>query len=315
MEGRASWRQPAGGEVNSGAVSDPRGRGPTLGGARRESSRTATRDGLLLAGEHHLRDDPRSRIVIVHGYGEHRGRYGRLVGELVAAGHECHLLDLRGHGESGGGRGEVSDVADYRDDVRRFLVAASRLGSGPPGEGAPWVLLGHSMGGLVALDFLLHERFGFAGLVLSSPFLAPGFEVSRTLRRLVGLAARIVPRLRLPTPLGREALSHDPEVLAAYDADPKVFSAVMPRWTAAILAAQDEIAARAGEIRLPTLMLLGTADRIASPARGREIFARLGSADKRLIEYEGFLHEVLNELDRDRPVADLLAWLADHTPR
>jgi len=268
-------------------------------------------DGVALATEHHLVPECRGRLVIVHGYAEHKGRYRELVAALVAAGYQCHLLDLRGHGESGGERGHVGRFAEYRTDLERFLEEVQKLAAAP----SPLLLLGHSLGGLIALDFVLHHPEVFDSLAVSSPYLSPAFAVPFLKRTLLPLIAKFVPTLAVRSGLNAAWLSHDRQVVRAYEADPLVFSTVTLGWFVAVRDAQQEVFARAGEIRLPVLVLLGGADPIADPGRGRALFARLGSEDRRLIAYPGFFHEVFNELERGRVVADLLAWLAGRTPR
>src|SRR5262245_34221144 len=108
-----------------------------------------TRDDLELVGEHHLQPDCRARVVIVHGYAEHCGRYAHVVAALLAAGFECHLMDLRGHGRSGGVRGFVPRFEDYFTDLDLFLTRIEEVAS----PGVPRVLLGHSLGGLISLGY------------------------------------------------------------------------------------------------------------------------------------------------------------------
>jgi alpha-beta hydrolase superfamily lysophospholipase len=268
-------------------------------------------DGLSLAVERHPVADRRARVVIVHGYAEHKGRYRELISELVGAGYECHLFDLRGHGGSEGRRGHVARFAEYREDLRLVVRAAGA--DLPPG--VPLVLLGHSLGGLISLDFVIHCPETFAALAVSSPFLAPAFAIPPLKKTLGTLAANVVPALAVPSGLEAAWLSHDPETVRAYTEDPLVFPTTTLGWFTAVEAAQEEVFARAAEIWLPTLFLLGGADPIASPPRARALFDRLGSADKRLQVYDGLFHEVFNELERGQVVADLLAWLNERTPR
>lgn len=274
-------------------------------------SRVETHDGLALAGWHHRpAAAPRARVVLVHGYGEYAGRYATLVEELPAAGYELHLFDLRGHGESGGERGHVGDVASYRDDLARFAAHALAAEPGPPA-----VLLGHSLGGLIVLSFALHAaRHPFAALVASSPFLQPAFSVPAIKEMAVKIGARLLPRLAIDAGLDATGLSRDDAVVAAYVQDPKIVRTVTLGWGAAVLEAQREVYERAGEITLPALFLLGGADPVADPDHNRRVFARLGSADKTLHVYDGYRHEVLNELGRERVVADLLRWLDRRFP-
>ena len=268
-------------------------------------------DGLSLAVERHPVAGCRARVVIVHGYAEHKGRYRKLVSELTGAGYECHLFDLRGHGGSEGRRGHVGRFTDYREDLR--LVARATGADLPPG--VPLVLLGHSLGGLISLDFVIHHPETFSALAVSSPFLAPAFSIPPLKKTLGSLAARVVPALAVPSGLQAAWLSHDPEVVRAYVEDPLVFPTTTLGWFTAVEAAQEEVFARAAQIRLPALILIGGSDPIAAPPRARALFDRLGSADKHLKVYDGLLHEVFNELERARVVADLLAWLNERTPR
>ena len=274
-------------------------------------SKLRTADGLELATEHHTVAGSRGRVVIVHGYAEHKGRYRQLVEALVAAGYSCHLLDLRGHGESGGKRGHVSRFEDYRTDIGRLVEAMRTLDASP----APLLLLGHSLGGLIALDFVLHHPQAFESLAVISPFLAPALAIPFFKRTLLPLAANIVPTLAVPSGLDSNGLSHDAEVVAAYDADPKVFPTVTLGWWCEVQEAQEEVFEKAPTLVSPILVLLGGADPIADPNHARDFFERLGSADKRLVVYPGFFHEVLNELGRAQVVSDLLAWLDERTAR
>lgn len=264
-----------------------------------------TGDGIELATEHHSVPGGRGRVVIVHGYAEHKGRYRELVEALAAARYSCHLFDLRGHGESGGPRGHISRFAEYRTDLDAFLEEVRAIPAAP----SPLLLLGHSLGGLIALDFVLHRPEAFAALAVSSPFLAPAFPVPFFKRTLLPPVANVVPTLSVQTGLDPAWLSHDPLVVGAYATDPKVFSTVTLGWFTEVQKAQAEVFEKAPAIVLPTLVQIGDADPIADPNRTRALFERLGGTNKRLLVYPGFLHEVFNELERARVVSDLVAWL------
>ena len=271
-------------------------------------SRTPTRDGLILVGEHHELPSCRSRIVLLHGFGEHRGRYRPLVADLLGAGYACHSFDLRGHGASGGVRGHVSSFDEYLDDLDCFL---NETFQSPPGG---LVLLGHSLGGLIALEFVLHRASPIAALVLSSPFLQPAFDLPPFMKAFVLLVSRLLPKLHFKAPLKPTDLSRDPGIVQRYCGDPQIVRSVTMAWAASAARAQQDVYARAAEVTMPALFLVGGADRVADPERTRALFARLGSHDKRLTAFEGFYHEVFNEPERQRVVADLLAWLDDRFP-
>jgi alpha-beta hydrolase superfamily lysophospholipase len=269
----------------------------------------ATRDGLDLVVESWppAAPEPRPgarRVLVVHGYGEHHGRYGNLAEALTAAGHEVHLFDLRGHGESEGRRGHVDDFAEYRRDVVRV---ADRVA--PQADG-PLDLMAHSLGGLIALDTAIHHPQRFASLTLSDPFLAPTTPLPVYARRLARFAARFFPDKTFSSRIDPDGLSRDPEVVRAYLADPMRVERVTGNWLLEVLAAQERVAERAGEVRTPTLLLLGGDDPIASVERSKEVYGRLGSDEKRLVVFDGFRHEILNEIGRERVEEEIVAWLA-----
>jgi alpha-beta hydrolase superfamily lysophospholipase len=276
-----------------------------------------TRDGLRLAAEHYRVLNRRARVVVVHGYAEHLRRYEKFVAALAQAGYECHLFDLRGHGRSEGVRGHVARFEDYRHDLELFVEQTIQPDSARDAASGserlePLFLVAHSLGGLIALDFVLHRPAPFRALAVSSPFLSPAFKLPPLVNQVSAVAAYVLPTLSLKSALDPKWLSHDPAVVESYVRDPLIFSSVTPSWWHAVHRAQNEIFERAREIETPALFLLGDADRIADPLRSRAVFERMGSADKRLEVYPGFFHEVLNELGRERVIDDLLSWLDGH---
>jgi alpha-beta hydrolase superfamily lysophospholipase len=268
------------------------------------SSTVRTHDGLALSVRHHLPADSRARVILLHGYAEHVGRYAEVIAALTGAGYECHTLDLRGHGHSEGVRGHVLRFEAYLEDIDLFLESLPRTT-------LPRFLIGHSLGGLISLGYVLRRPAAFGALAVSSPFLLPAMPVPWLKETLANAASYLAPTLLMDSEIDARGLSHDPAIVEAYIADPLVFKTVNPRWFFEIRKAQDEILERAGEIRLPTLFLLGGADPIAQPERGREVFERLGSTEKRLEVYKDLFHEVLNEVERARVLGDLLGWLEE----
>lgn len=244
------------------APSDP------IGIPAAESLSVETHDGLSLAVWRYATQGPRprARVVIVHGYAEHAGRYERLVAFLVAAGYECELVDLRGHGRSGGSRGHVDRFADYLDDLnrvvrrgdaaRRHAVGVRPLSEGPISS-CPLFVVGHSLGGLVALEYARLRPGVFVGLAVSSPFLAPTFKLPALVEKLASLASRVVPQRMVKSKIEPSSLTHDASVAQAYSNDPLVFDTVTLAWWREVRRVQEELFERAGKIRLPVLFLLG----------------------------------------------------------
>jgi acylglycerol lipase len=245
-------------------------------------------------------------VVIAHGLAEHGGRYAAVAERLVAEGVAVVALDHRGHGRSGGKRTSVVRFADYGDDLSTVIVRARDRW---PSQRL--VLLGHSMGGLIALDLAVRPGTALDGLVLSAPAACPG-DVSKAKLALGRVLSRVAPEasvLRLP--LNR--ISRDQAVVDAYNNDPLVFrTPIRARLGAEMLDAMDRDDKALPSLRMPLLVMQGTADGLVDPGCGPHVYERAGSADKTLKMYEGLWHEIFNEPERDRVLADLTAWLRSH---
>jgi len=256
---------------------------------------------------------PRAAVAIVHGLGEHSGRYGNVVRPLTAAGYAVHGFDLRGHGRSGGKRGHIGAWSEYREDIDSYLGSVRIHES----TGAPVFLYGHSLGGAMVLEWGLRRQEGVDGVVASSPALRPRGVRSPLLERLAGVMSRIWPSFSLDVPLENEALSRDPERVEAARKDPLNHRRLSARATVATLEALTWTEAHAGEWRLPLLIFHGTADRIIDPT-GTVAFAEAaragGATDVELHLYAGVYHEPHNDLDAAAVEADVVAWLARHLP-
>ncbi len=249
---------------------------------------------------------PRGVIALVHGFGEHCGRYGNLIAPLLSQGFEVYGFDLRGHGRSPGPRGHIDSWAQFREDVRAYLEAIRQEGSD-----LPLFLYGHSMGGLIVLDYALHFPEGLAGVIASGPVLAqPG--VSPVLLFISRVISRIRPSFTVDTHLDANALSRDPDVVRAYLQDPLVHSKASARLGTELNATVEWVQNHTSEWRLPLLILHGEADRLSPPEGSRRFIERVSWPDKMLHLYPGGYHEPHNDLQKEQVFADLIHWLDAH---
>ena len=249
---------------------------------------------------------PRGVLAIVHGIGEHSGRYPNVVSYLVERGYAVYGFDQRGHGRSPGQRGHVDAFADLREDVQAFLAMVS---SAEPGR--PLFLMGHSLGGLIVLNYVLYHPEGLQGVIASGPALAQT-GVSPFLMSLARFLSRIWPRFSLDTNLDATAISRDQAVVAAYQHDPLVHSKATARLGAEMAAAMEWTQAHAADLHLPLLILHGGADRLVPPEASRVFFENVTFADKERHEYEGGFHEPHNDIHHQQVMADLERWLESH---
>ncbi|OLL75402.1 putative Lysophospholipase, Monoglyceride lipase [Pseudonocardia sp. Ae168_Ps1] len=245
-------------------------------------------------------------LLLSHGIGEHSGRYGTVVDTLRPDGWAVYGLDHRGHGRSGGTRVHVRRYDDLLQDFetfRREIVARH--------PGVPVYLLGHSLGGQIALAYALRHQDRLDGLALSAPALASD-TVPAPLVPVLSLVARVLPTVR-PVGIDTSAISSDPAVVDAYEADPLVHHG-KPTLAlgAAVYAQMDDLPPRAAELRLPLLVQHGTADRLTDPAGTRKLDEASGSADTTVRWYDGLWHEIYHEPGREGPLTDLRRWLAEH---
>lgn len=246
--------------------------------------------------------DIRAVVVVAHGFGEHSGRYQNLVDALVPRGYAIYAPDHRGHGRSGGPRAVVDNYDHLLDDLDVVIARVQRDHSG-----VPLFLLGHSMGGSIALASALRRQDHLTGLVLSGP--AASIDVPKPLQLLVSVLAKVAPKLGVRQ-LPAEGVSRDPAVVKAYVDDPLVFHAKMPAATpAALLRAAAGFPAQLPSLRTPLLVVHGSADVLVPVAAGRMVHERAGSKDKTLRVYDGLAHEVFNEPEKDTVLAEVADWL------
>jgi alpha-beta hydrolase superfamily lysophospholipase len=239
---------------------------------------------------------PKAHIVLVHGIAEHCGRYERTGSLLADAGFFVRSFDLIGFGGSGGARGDIEDWSRYHDQIQRHMEWARE-------QGGPLVLMGHSMGGNLALGYVLSGRPKPDLLVLSAPALGGGAAWQRA---VAPVAARIAPGLAIPNSLKGEQLSRDPEVGERYFADPLVYAKSTTRLGALLFEAMDELNRTVAELDVPTLVLHGSADTIVPPA-STAILGELPDVERRLLP--NLRHEILNEPEGPEIVEQIVTWI------
>lgn len=248
--------------------------------------------------------EPAARIVFLHGFTEHAGRYQHLAEALCRCDYAVDTIDLRGHGLSQGHRAWVRSFDLHLGDVERMLVEVRRRD-----PGRPTFLFGHSMGGTIITLLAIERRPAVDGLILSAPLLKMPNHLFRTLRYLAIFVSRLIPRLRVAS-LGSRYISRDPQVVAEFEADPLVFHGRFPvRTGAEILRGLGRVRRRMEDVDLPLLILHGTGDMVTDPEGSRQLHARARSQDKTLRLYEGLYHDLFHEPEKQKVLDDVLEWI------
>lgn len=232
-------------------------------------------------------------VLIVHGLAEHAERYAHVAKAWVELGFRVTVLELRGHGQSGGRRSHVMSWSEYVEDVK---AAAATLRPG-------WRLFAHSMGGLVATD-AVRSGVAPAKLALSNPLFGTALKVPPAKAFAGKILSKIWPTLALTNEIQSSGLSRDPEVARAYDADPDVYKKVTGRWFTEMMAAQVRISTYTPSI--PVKFFIGGADPITSPPTARAWAQRVGAPIR---EWPEMRHELVNEIGKEEVIAEIGQWL------
>lgn len=250
--------------------------------------------------------DAAAVIVISHGFGEHSGRYEHVGERLARDGYAVYALDHHGHGTSEGARARI-DFQDAVADLDQLIDLAKARHAG-----RSIFLLGHSMGGAIALRYALAHQERLAGLILSGPLVqVEGRTGAKLLGRLLG---RVAPGLPLAK-LDPELVSRDPSVVKAYVDDPLVHHQPVPAGTVAeFLRYAATLPDAVATITLPTLLVYGTADGLCAPEGSVLLAERIGSEDLTVSAQDGLYHEVLNEPERDRVLDEISGWVGARLP-
>jgi alpha-beta hydrolase superfamily lysophospholipase len=249
---------------------------------------------------------PRAIVVLSHGLGEYARRYDHVAQRFEAAGLVTYALDHRGHGRSGGKRMLVRDVSEYTADFDTLVGIATR-----EHPGLKCIVLGHSMGGGIVFAYGVERPDNYDLMVLSGPVVAAQEQVSPVLAFAAKVLGAVVPGVPAED-LDVDAISRDPEVVAAYKADPLVHHGRVPFGVGrALLKIGETMPQRAPALTAPLLVVHGESDRLVPVAGSRRLVECVGSADVTLKVYPGLYHEVFNEPERDQVLDDVVAWITE----
>jgi len=264
-----------------------------------------TPDGANIYTQAWLPDDtPQAIILIVHGLGEHSGRYGNYVDYFVLRGYALYSFDTRGHGRSSGTRGHIDRFDRYVADIDRRAAAARS-----DWPGTPLFVLAHSLGSLMGLSYARQNPVGLTGLITSGTALKDALQLPAWQRSLATVLSRVTPSLKMNNGVPLSGLSHDPEISAAFKADPLTHTWGTPRLATEAEVVRAQIMQSAAMWRVPTLMLHGGADPVCLPEGAQQFAAQTPAGLVEYREYPGLYHEIHNEPEKEQVFQEIKAWL------
>ncbi|MCX7943342.1 MAG: lysophospholipase [Deltaproteobacteria bacterium] len=266
-----------------------------------------TFDGKSIYFWFNLVSKPKNVILLVHGFAEYSERYKSLFEVLNAHGVSTFAFDLRGHGRSEGIRSYISKFEDYVADLSIIVDMVKEIVNQDK-----ITLLGHSMGGLIASVYTSRFKNNLKSLVLSSPFFGLSIEISLFKRIIGNIASILLPSFSMPTGIKGELCTHDETIARSYDADPLINKYATARWFTEVMNAQKGIEDVARKIDIPVALFAAGEDRLVSLEAEKRFFEHIKSKDKYLKIFDGFYHEIFNEIKKDEVINELINWLDKH---
>lgn len=262
-------------------------------------------DGLELFFQTWPQKNTKAILLGIHGLGEHVDSYRLLAEGLNDSPFQLIMSDLRGHGRSLGKRG-CGSIDDYVKDVKLFHTSVQERY-----PDVPIFFLGHSMGGLVLLKFLIRQGDqGALGAVLSSPLLGVAVEVAAFKKKSAGFLSSVLPNLTLSNEIPNEHLTHFKDVVKYNETDTLRHDRISPLLYTSILSSIDYVFSRSEIIQCPLFMQVAGDDLLVSKAKALEVFEKLKTKDREKKVYNGYYHEIYNEIWREKPISDLKDWLS-----
>lgn len=251
-------------------------------------------------------DAPKGVVLVIHGYGEHSGRYMNVVNTLVPEGYTVWALDHRGHGKSGGRRCHVNRFSDFYSDVKMIEDLARK-----EYPDLPFHLVGHSMGSIISNHYMATQadQSKYSSLTLSGTGAAPGPAINTVTQLMSKIFSVLLPKMSIPSGLDPQFISHDAKVVEDYITDPLVETKITPRLGNELMKHVSKMTDVAPNLSVPTLMQLGSEDDAFHPDSWDDLYNSIASKDKEFKKYEGYRHEVYNEVKKEVPLGDLKDWI------
>lgn len=252
-------------------------------------------DNLDLYYQEWTQDNAKEHLVFAHGLGEHSGRYNHLIEALADLPINFYGLDHRGHGKSEGVRGHVNSWHDFTRDLGIFISnILQKVGQ------EKLILLGHSMGGNIAINYALDHQEHLKGLILSSPGLEPGLKINPVKKGLGKMMSKLYPKFSQSNGIVVEHLSHDKTEVDKYVNDPLVHDRVTARWFTEFVESGEYAIEKAGTLSIPIIITQGMQDKLINPEATKAFYANIKYNNKKLLLYDDLYHETYNELEEDR---------------
>ena len=259
--------------------------------------------GIKLYTKNYLVDKPKANLLLIHGLNEHCERYAHVAKALNFIDVNVYTYDLRGHGRSEGERSFVKDIDEYREDTENVYRSIPK--------NLPFFILGHSMGGMIAVDFLLfNERTSVSGVILSGAALEVGEDITPFTKKIVSFLGKIVPHLRT-VKLDPTKISRDPAQVELYKTDELIsLDGAKAGLALALLNAIYKLKKQYKLFSYPVLIMHGGEDKITNPEGSKALYNQCISKDKTLHIWEGAYHEIFNEINKDEVINMMTSWIS-----
>jgi acylglycerol lipase len=261
-----------------------------------------TTDKLKLYTKNYLIDNPKANVLIVHGLGEHCERYAHVASALNGIGASVYTFDLRGHGRSEGEAVFIKSIDQYRQDTETVADTIPK--------NLPFILIGHSMGGLISLHYLLaKKRTDVTAVVLSGAAIAVGDDVTAFTIGVISFIARFFPKLKT-VKLDPKSIARDTDTVEKYTNDPLVYHGGTKAGLAvALLRGINEVKTKFGSFDYPVLIMHGGDDKITNIEGSKQLYTQSQSPDKTLKIWDGAYHEIFNETNRQEVIKTMTNWI------